>query len=52
MPHRILVVDDEEDELAAWILPYGKPVICSYSVHATRALELCDEFVFDLVMLD
>lgn len=53
MPRRILVVDDEEDELAAWDITLRK---AGYFVRtastATRALELCDEFMFDLVMLD
>lgn len=53
MPYRILVVDDEIDELTGWgtLLRRG-----GYQVHTAstpaRALELCDESIFDLVILD
>ncbi len=53
MPHRILVVDDEPDELAGWQTALRK---AGYAVTtastAARALELCDESAFDLVILD
>jgi two-component system response regulator YesN len=53
MPHRILIVDDEPDELAGWetALRRARYTVATAST-AARALELCDEFIFDLVILD
>ena len=53
MPHSILIVDDEPDELVGWETALRK---AGYAVRtassAARALELCDELVFELVILD
>jgi len=53
MAHRILVVDDEADELVGWETALRK---AGYTVKTAstpaRALELCDESVFELVILD
>lgn len=53
MPDRILVVDDEEDELTGWETALRRR---GYFVRtastAKKALELCDQFRFDLVLLD
>lgn len=53
MAARILVVDNEIDELAGWETALTR---AGYSVQTAstpaRALELCDESMFDLVMLD
>ena len=53
MPHRILAVDDEVDELAGWetALRRGGYLVRTAST-AASALDLCDEFNFDLVILD
>jgi CheY-like chemotaxis protein len=53
MPDRILVVDNEVDELAGWetTLRKGGYMVRTAST-AARALELCDELIFDLVILD
>src|SRR5437870_13014966 len=53
MASRILVVDDEIDELAGWetvLRKAGYAVITAST--ANRALELCESTVFDLVILD
>jgi DNA-binding response OmpR family regulator len=53
MPDRILVVDDEIDELTGWQTALQK---AGYRVQiastAAAALALCDESMFDLVILD
>lgn len=53
MPYKILVVDDETDELVGWETALRKAghLVRTASTPA-RALELCDETVFDLVILD
>jgi CheY-like chemotaxis protein len=53
MPYRILVVDDEPDELAGWETALRKSgYVVRTAATANRALELSDESVFDLVILD
>jgi DNA-binding NtrC family response regulator len=53
VPHRILVVDDETDELVGWETALRKAgYLVSTASTPARALELCDESVFDLVILD
>ena len=53
MPSRILVVDDEVDELAGWKTALGRGgYVVRTAPTAARALELCDESIFDLVILD
>ena len=53
MAARILAVDDEVDELAAWETALRK---AGYFVrtarNGTQALELCDQWIFDVVILD
>lgn len=53
MPHRVLIVDDEPDELSAWQKALARS---GYSVHTTAsahdALRMCDEEEYDLVILD
>lgn len=53
MPHQILIVDDEPDELEAWealLRKQGYAVRTASS--ALTALRACDENRFDLVVLD
>ena len=53
MPHKILVVDDEQDELTGWETALAKAgYLVRTAVTPARALELCDEIAFDLVILD
>jgi len=53
MPDRILVVDDEVDELAGWETALKKAgYVVRTASSAANALALCDEFMFDLVILD
>lgn len=53
MPHKILVVDDEQDELTGWETALTKAgYLVSTAATPARALELCDETAFDLVILD
>ncbi len=53
MPYKILVVDDEPDELVGWETALRKAgYLVSTASTPARALELCDETVFDLVILD
>jgi CheY-like chemotaxis protein len=53
MPQRILIVDDEADELEAWEQLLSKQ---GYSIRTAltsdAALQACDEHRFDLVVLD
>lgn len=53
MPYKILVVDDEPDELVGWETALRKAgYLVSTASAPSRALELCDETAFDLVILD
>lgn len=53
MPHRILIVDDEPDELEAWeALLRKQGYVVRTSASAQAALQACDENRFDLVVLD
>ena len=53
MPHKVLVVDDEVDELAGWETALHKAGYLVRTANtAAKALELCDESIFDLVILD
>lgn len=51
--HKILVVDDEPDEVNGWETALCKGgYLVSTAATPARALELCDETAFDLVILD
>ena len=53
MRHKVLVVDDEVDELTGWETVLRKAgYFVRTATTALTALELCDQFVFDLVILD
>jgi CheY-like chemotaxis protein len=53
MPAKILVVDNEPDEVAGWETLLKKAgYLVRSAVTASRALQHCDELIFDLVILD
>jgi CheY-like chemotaxis protein len=53
MPARILAVDDEVDELTAWeTLLRRAGYFVRTAPTGARALALCDEWIFDVVILD